>query len=122
MFSEIGRNSDLTTLSIRTPDGTDASLGVTDQEMNHLRFKARMIPTAKNWLSWARWVAGQEWKRCGDFAHPPMLNQKGEDLAVHRVTVHFRRLDFDGKTGIHSASQVASYSVDVRENPRRGAL
>lgn len=119
MFSEIFGNTDTTTLSAKAKEGGDLSLTVLG--VNHpLREKARSIPTEKNWLSWVRWVAAREWTRCGSSVHLPMPGQEGASLTVERVTVRFRQIDFDGRSGEYSARDVADYSIDSAAPSKRG--
>ena len=122
MFSEIWRNNDLTFLTVRNPDGSESFLQVGGLDKHPLREEAQTIPTEKKWRNWAREVADGQWTRCGALAHPSIADREIDFLVVNRVTVVLREIDFEAKSGKHSAREVARYAFDkvpVSERGRR---
>lgn len=121
MFSEIWRNYDVTEIWVQNPDGKLSPLTLVEPDPNSLRLTARTLPTAKNWRAWMKWVSEQAWIRCGETAHLPIPRQRQEPVAWNRITLRFRRVDFDVSKGQHRAEEIASYSVEPISQEKRSS-
>ena len=110
MFSEVRRNVDVVTIWAREFGGQLVPLRLAGlPDTDSARIRARAVPTPGNMKRWGREIAGRNWQRCGDLAHPHLPSSLKAPLEVAKVSVDHVTVDFDAVTGMHTAKTEASY-------------
>jgi hypothetical protein len=109
MFSDIHTSWVAAVVTARNADGSLVDLRVDSADWMS-RFN--VIPTARNLQKWATLLLHTRWRRSGDSVLP-FQPDRGDPLHVCRVTLRHFRIEFDGRTGVHSARVRSVVSVEA---------
>ena len=116
MFSDTTDNTPITEVWTEEADGRTSCLLISGSTHPRLR-RAKVIPTRRHMMAWAREVADSSWQRCGSLAHArhPYL---GSPVSIQRIVVRDRRVTFDGATGAYRGVDRCSYEIVLQGRQR----